>query len=106
MDCGYAGANEQDGPERALGWYVVCEYSPAGNIIGSDDDDDKGKNKGKANWMTDEGDPKKKWFRLNVLPEKKRTLPGDSSSSSRVGSEYIRKVGVWMGFVYGFFFML
>lgn len=108
VDCGYVGENEGGRPERALGWYVVCEYSPGGNIVGSDDD--KGKKGRKADWRTsdDEEDPKKKWFRLNVLPTKERTWPWESSSStsSFVGRGYIRKASMLMVFVHGFFLML
>lgn len=109
VDCGYTDENEEGGrPERALGWYVVCEYSPGGNIVGSDDD--KGKKGRKADWRTsdDEEDPKKKWFRLNVLPTKERTWPWESSSStsSFVGRGYIRKASMLMVFVHGFFLML
>jgi hypothetical protein len=28
---------ELDGSTRAQGWYVVCEYTPAGNIVGNHD---------------------------------------------------------------------
>ncbi|KAJ5178738.1 hypothetical protein N7492_001948 [Penicillium capsulatum] len=35
-----------DGVQRAQGWYVVCEYTPAGNVVGRDND----------------------FFKLNVMP--------------------------------------
>lgn len=35
-----------DGSTRAQGWYVVCEYTPAGNVVGQSN----------------------KYFKLNVLP--------------------------------------
>lgn len=35
-----------DGTKRAQGWYVVCEYTPAGNVVGRQD----------------------QYFRLNVMP--------------------------------------
>ena len=40
MDCGYDDPNRSDIKDengryhRAQGWYVVCEYAPAGNIVG------------------------------------------------------------------------
>lgn len=30
-------AREPDGSTRAQGWYVVCEYTPAGNVVGKHD---------------------------------------------------------------------
>ncbi|KKK23748.1 hypothetical protein AOCH_000664, partial [Aspergillus ochraceoroseus] len=49
VDCGYASNDEKDdddddrekrssddGVPRAQGWYVVCEYTPAGNVVGGD----------------------------------------------------------------------
>lgn len=33
----YLIAREPDGSTRAQGWYVVCEYSPAGNVVGMHD---------------------------------------------------------------------
>lgn len=48
-----------DGTMRAQGWYVVCEYSPGGNIVGRHD----------------------RYFRLNVLPRKFSTsAPVDQPS--------------------------
>lgn len=113
VDCGYNADTDDDGeggrPRRAKGWYVVCEYSPGGNVIASGSLP-KVKD---ANWRyvdEDEEDPKKKWFTANVLPEKKRTYPGeDSSSSSRFGvggREYVRKVGWCMVLVHGLFLLL
>jgi hypothetical protein len=29
---------EPDGSTRAQGWYVVCEYTPAGNVVGNHND--------------------------------------------------------------------
>lgn len=49
-------AREPDGSTRAQGWYVVCEYAPAGNVVGRHD----------------------KYFRLNVKQ-------GNSSSSEPTG---------------------
>ncbi|RJE23033.1 hypothetical protein PHISCL_04638 [Aspergillus sclerotialis] len=35
VDCGYNSTPPKNGsPERAQGWYVVCEYLPAGNVVG------------------------------------------------------------------------
>lgn len=53
-----------DGTMRAQGWYVVCEYTPAGNVVGRHN----------------------KYFRLNVLPRKS----SESSSTSASGSQSIR----------------
>ncbi|CAG8890562.1 unnamed protein product [Penicillium egyptiacum] len=47
---------------RAQGWYVVCEYTPPGNVVGSQDS----------------------YFRKNVLPKKAPVV--DSSSSSTKSS--------------------
>lgn len=46
-----------DGTMRAQGWYVVCEYTPAGNVVGRHN----------------------RYFKLNVLPRKS---PGSSSTST------------------------
>ncbi|KAL3476781.1 CAP domain-containing protein [Aspergillus californicus] len=52
VDCGLTDSTEgdDDGPERAQGWYVVCEYVPGGNVIGS----------------TRRGGDEWKYFKLNV----------------------------------------
>ncbi|CBF89648.1 putative extracellular SCP domain protein Pry1 [Aspergillus nidulans FGSC A4] len=36
VDCGLTDLDD-DEKERAQGWYVVCEYMPAGNVVGADD---------------------------------------------------------------------
>ncbi|KAJ5963937.1 uncharacterized protein N7479_003813 [Penicillium vulpinum] len=61
--------SEQDGLEglkvaargepRAQGWYVVCEYTPPGNVVGMHDF----------------------YFRKNVLPKKRPTVESPSASS-------------------------
>lgn len=33
VDCGY-NPNDDNNSTRAKGWYVVCEYTPAGNVVG------------------------------------------------------------------------
>jgi hypothetical protein len=41
IDCGYGNVTDNEkradtgSNTRAQGWYVVCEYSPAGNVMGS-----------------------------------------------------------------------
>ncbi|KAI9931449.1 hypothetical protein MW887_010024 [Aspergillus wentii] len=39
VDCGYDDTAKTDNGEytRAQGWYVVCEYTPAGNVVGDQD---------------------------------------------------------------------
>ncbi|KAL4748867.1 CAP domain-containing protein [Aspergillus terricola var. indicus] len=36
VDCGLTDLDDEE-RERAQGWYVVCEYMPAGNVVGADD---------------------------------------------------------------------
>ncbi|KAL3461139.1 CAP domain-containing protein [Aspergillus heterothallicus] len=52
VDCGltYQDEDGKEGEQRAQGWYLVCEYVPAGNVVGG-------------------GGDEKEYFRLNVLPE-------------------------------------
>lgn len=49
-----------DGTTRAQGWYVVCEYTPAGNVVGGHN----------------------RYFRLNVFPRRS----SENSSTSESGS--------------------
>ena len=99
MDCGYDddAKNEETGDfEKALGWYVVCEYAPAGNVMGKN----------------------KKWFKANVVPESARgggrTGSGhhedddddDEDKDNGAAGRYIGRVGLWLAMVYGVFFML
>ncbi|OJJ86806.1 putative extracellular SCP domain protein Pry1, partial [Aspergillus glaucus CBS 516.65] len=62
VDCGYDDDDAKDEEtgdfEKALGWYVVCEYAPAGNVMGKN----------------------KKWFKANVVPEKARGGGGRTGS--------------------------
>ncbi|KAL4821589.1 CAP domain-containing protein [Aspergillus spinulosporus] len=37
VDCGLTDLNDDEDRERAQGWFVVCEYMPAGNVVGGDD---------------------------------------------------------------------
>ena len=120
VDCGYNADSDSDGeggrPRRAKGWYVVCEYSPGGNTIAGGGGSSSVPESKPANWRyvdEDEEDPKKKWFRLNVLPAKKRTYPGSSSSSSSSsfrlrGSDdgYIRLATWCMVLVHGLVLLL
>lgn len=122
FDCGYNADTDTDGeggrPRRAKGWYVVCEYSPGGNVIANDDlPPARG-----AKWRyfdEDAEDPKKKWFKLNVLPYDKRVYPSDSDSKSSSSSPSLsppalllgergvyRTVGWCMILVHGFFLLL
>lgn len=52
-----------DGSIRAQGWYVVCEYSPAGNIVGRHD----------------------LYFKLNVLPSNSSKTSSTTGTASRPG---------------------
>lgn len=76
INCGYSHNNERkdthhtgmnlrsraaDGTMRALGWYVVCEYLPAGNVVGRHN----------------------RYFRLNVWPNKTSKESLISASGSR-----------------------
>lgn len=56
----YLQSRGADGTMRAQGWYVVCEYSPAGNVVGAHN----------------------LYFRLNVLPRRS----SENSSTSASGS--------------------
>ncbi|KAJ5924302.1 hypothetical protein N7466_008489 [Penicillium verhagenii] len=49
-----------DGSSRAQGWYVVCEYTPAGNVVGDHD----------------------VYFKKNVWPSYSKTGSNSSSSAS------------------------
>lgn len=99
MDCGYdndAQDKESGNFEKAQGWYVVCEYAPAGNVMGKNN----------------------KWFKMNVVPESARgggrTGPGhghgddedEDGDNGAVGRRYIGRVGLWLAMVHGFFFVL
>ncbi|EKV09809.1 SCP-like extracellular protein, putative [Penicillium digitatum Pd1] len=59
---GLEGLKVVRGEPRAQGWYVVCEYTPPGNVVGQHDS----------------------YFRKNVLPKKEPAV--DSSSSSTKSS--------------------
>ncbi|KAL4741065.1 CAP domain-containing protein [Aspergillus similis] len=37
VDCGLTDLDDDEERKRAQGWYVVCEYMPAGNVVGADD---------------------------------------------------------------------
>jgi hypothetical protein len=50
---------------RAQGWYVVCKYTPAGNVVGEDD----------------------KYFRKNVVP-KSRASNQPSGGAMNSGSDF------------------
>jgi hypothetical protein len=52
---------EPDGSTRAQGWYVVCEYTPAGNIVGNHDE----------------------YFKKNVKPVDKSSSPTTSAATSK-----------------------
>ncbi|KAJ5104173.1 hypothetical protein N7532_004702 [Penicillium argentinense] len=80
INCGYTDSNRSvrrdmvddnhlvvrgpDGSTRAQGWYVVCEYTPAGNVVGMDD----------------------KFFKLNV----KQGSSSQTSSATASASQEIR----------------
>ncbi|KAJ5887609.1 hypothetical protein N7495_007650 [Penicillium taxi] len=51
-----------DGSERAQGWYVVCEYTPAGNVVGGEN----------------------KYFKLNVSPKKYSDTTTESRGSTAI----------------------
>lgn len=75
INCGYSDNNKErrdthhigrnlqsraaDGTMRAQGWYVVCEYTPAGNVVGRH----------------------KRYFRLNVRPRKSSVSSTSASGS-------------------------
>lgn len=60
---GLGGLKVARGEARAQGWYVVCEYTPPGNVVGQHDS----------------------YFRKNVLP-KKAPAVDDSSSTTKSSS--------------------
>lgn len=103
MDCGYdADAKDEETGvyEKAQGWYVVCEYAPAGNVVGRN----------------------KKWFKMNVKPAGKGSESGSWGGGHGEGSHgsgghekdnggvaargYVGRVGFWLMMVHGIFFML
>lgn len=51
---------EPDGSTRAQGWYVVCEYTPAGNVVGSHN----------------------AYFKKNVKPSEKSSSPTTSATTT------------------------
>ena len=55
---------EPDGSSRAQGWYVVCEYTPAGNVIGDDNE----------------------FFKKNVRPMEKSSSAASSKSQRTSGA--------------------
>jgi hypothetical protein len=68
---GYIGDDEndldsrsEDSSPRAQGWYVVCEYTPAGNVVGEDN----------------------KYFRKNVVPKGSSTSSTHPSEGSSMNS--------------------
>ncbi|KAL3496486.1 CAP domain-containing protein [Aspergillus germanicus] len=62
VDCGLSDPDddEENGVQRAQGWYLVCEYAPAGNVVGGRGDG-------------------KEYYRLNVL------APVDNNGSGHEG---------------------
>ncbi|KAJ5133007.1 hypothetical protein N7448_007165 [Penicillium atrosanguineum] len=58
-------ARAEDSAPRAQGWYVVCEYTPAGNVVGEHD----------------------KYFRKNVVPKESSTSSTHPSGGSTMTSE-------------------
>lgn len=52
---------------RAQGWYVVCEYTPAGNVVGRQD----------------------KYFKMNVLPR-----DSSKATSAAAGATTQRKMSL------------
>ncbi|KAJ5171230.1 Allergen V5/Tpx-1-related protein [Penicillium coprophilum] len=62
---GLEGLKVARGEPRAQGWYVVCEYTPPGNVVGLHDS----------------------YFRKNVLPKKAPVVESSSSTSSSTTSE-------------------
>ncbi|KAE8152409.1 CAP domain-containing protein [Aspergillus avenaceus] len=97
IDCGYESDsdNKKRGTgsyTRAQGWYVVCEYSPAGNVLGSS--------------RTPGGE--KGLFKVNVQPASTYSGPsptttsGPSASQTKEGGAQglvadCRMVWVWIG---------
>ncbi|KAJ5824956.1 Allergen V5/Tpx-1-related protein [Penicillium robsamsonii] len=62
---GLEGLKVARGEPRAQGWYVVCEYTPPGNVVGLQDS----------------------YFRKNVSPKKEPGVESPSTSSSSTTSE-------------------
>lgn len=58
-------ARAEDGAPRAQGWYVVCEYTPAGNVVGEHD----------------------KYFKKNVVPKESSSSSTHPSRGSTMSSE-------------------
>jgi hypothetical protein len=52
---------EPGGSTRAQGWYVVCEYTPAGNVVGNHNE----------------------YFKKNVKPREKSSSPTSSAALSK-----------------------
>lgn len=92
VDCGLTdpdGEKGEDGDvgwKRAQGWYVVCEYGPAGNVVGSDDS--------------------LKYFRMNVQEGSGSFDPGNgdvvsipTGGGGGLLGLRIRGIGWWIGMV-------
>ncbi|KAJ5670785.1 uncharacterized protein N7477_006148 [Penicillium maclennaniae] len=58
-------ARAEDSAPRAQGWYVVCEYTPAGNVVGEHD----------------------MYFRKNVVPKESGSTSTHPRKGSTMGSE-------------------
>lgn len=108
VDCGYEAAGDAEKDEdgeyrRAQGWYVVCEYAPAGNVMGVDG----------------------RWFRTNVRPERSGDGDegwhghgdghghghghGDECDGAPAGVDargLVGWTGIWLTVVHGAFLML
>ncbi|KAJ5676051.1 hypothetical protein N7462_008948 [Penicillium macrosclerotiorum] len=61
-------AREPDGSTRAQGWYVVCEYTPAGNVVGDRD----------------------KYFKLNVKPTSSSQTTSSASTGQSTGGGTVK----------------
>lgn len=61
-----------DGTTRAQGWYVVCEYTPAGNVVGGHD----------------------KYFKKNVVPKKSSPSASQPSGGATMngGSDFSLRI--------------
>ncbi|KAJ6028770.1 hypothetical protein N7540_004346 [Penicillium herquei] len=74
VNCGYSddsntkrdvlAPRSTDSESRAQGWYVVCEYTPVGNVVGDHD----------------------AYFKKNVLPSSSSNSTGSNTSTSTSGS--------------------
>ncbi|CAG8104008.1 unnamed protein product [Penicillium salamii] len=70
-DEGLAGLTKRENEDgqgeekRAQGWYLVCEYQPPGNVFGDDN----------------------KWFKKNVLPQKKPKTSATSATSTTAANK-------------------